>query len=80
LKGYAGTSSRELPHFAIVLSGTLHVMMDNGSAEDFSKNDVTLLPPGHDAWTVGDELCVFVEFSRGNDLYSATTEWLSEAV
>jgi hypothetical protein len=55
-------------------------MMDNESAEDFSKNDVTLLPPGHDAWTVGDEPCVFVEFSRGNDLYSATTEWLLEAV
>jgi hypothetical protein len=28
-----------------------------------------LLPPGHDAWTVGDEPCVFVEFSRGNDYY-----------
>jgi len=28
-----------------------------------------MLPPGHDAWTVGDEPCVFVEFSRGNDYY-----------
>lgn len=69
LKEYAGTKSCELPHVALVLSGTLRVVMDDGSVEDFSKNDVMLLPPGHDAWTVGDEACVFVEFSRGNDYY-----------
>lgn len=74
LKGYAGTQSCELPHVALVLQGTLHVVMDDGSVEEFSKNDVMLLPPGHDAWTVGDEPCVFVEFSRGNDLYTSTTE------
>ena len=32
-------------------------------------NEVMMLPPGHDAWSVGDEACVFVEFSRGNDYY-----------
>ena len=72
LKEYAGTESCQLPHVAIVLSGTLHVVMDDGSAEDFSKNDIMLLPPGHDAWTVGNEPCVFVEFSRGNDYYGTT--------
>jgi hypothetical protein len=69
LKNYAGTSSCELPHVALVVGGTLRVVMDDGSVEDFSKNDVMLLPPGHDAWTVGDQPCVFVEFSRGNDYY-----------
>lgn len=29
-----------------------------------------LLPPGHDAWTVGDEAARFVEFSSGNDYYA----------
>jgi len=70
LKNYAGTDSCELPHVALVLSGTLRVVMDDGSQQDFSKNDVMLLPPGHDAWSVGDEPCVFVEFSRGNDYYT----------
>jgi hypothetical protein len=28
-----------------------------------------MLPPGHNAWSGGDEACVFVEFSRGNDYY-----------
>jgi len=43
--------------------------MDDGSEEVFGPQDVMMLPPGHDAWTVGDEPCVFVEFSRGNDYY-----------
>jgi hypothetical protein len=71
LKAYAGTESCQLPHVALVLSGTLRVVMDDGSQQDFSKNDVMLLPPGHDAWSVGSEPCVFVEFSRGNDYYGA---------
>lgn len=69
LKEYAGTESCELPHVALVLSGTLHVVMDDGSSEDFSKGEVMLLPPGHDAWSVGNQPAVFVEFSRGNDYY-----------
>ena len=69
LKDYAGTASCQLPHVALVLGGTLRVVMDDGSTEDFARNDVMLLPPGHDAWSVGDEPCVFVEFSRGNDYY-----------
>ena len=71
LKEYARTESCQLAHVAPVLFGALHVVMDDGSEEDFRKNDVMLLPPGHDAWTIGDEPCVFVEFSRGNDYYGA---------
>ena len=69
LKAYAGTGSCELPHVALVLAGQLQVQMDDGSEELFGPRDVMLLPPGHDAWTVGEEPCVFVEFSRGNDYY-----------
>jgi hypothetical protein len=49
LKDYAGTDSCQLPHVALVLSGTLRVVMDDGSQQEFSKNDVMLLPPGHGA-------------------------------
>ncbi len=45
--------------------------MDDGSEEEFGPNDVMMLPPGHDAWTVGDVPCVFVEFSEGNDYYES---------
>jgi hypothetical protein len=46
------------------------VAVTRGSEAEFVADDVMLLPPGHDAWTVGDEACVFVEFSHGNDYYA----------
>ena len=70
LAAKAGTPSCLAPHVALVLAGVLRVRMDDGAEEDFGPNDVMLLPPGHDAWTVGDEPCVFVELSRGYDDYA----------
>lgn len=70
VKVHVGTDSCILPHVAIVLSGVFRVQMDDGAVEDFSKNDIMMLPSGHDAWVVGDEPCVFVEFSRGCDYYT----------
>src|ERR1700733_2084818 len=70
LKAYAGTDQCELPHVAVVTAGTLRVVLSDGSQEDFSSGDVMLLPPGHDAWTIGDQACTFVEFSKGNDYYT----------
>ncbi len=70
LKAYAGTDLCELPHVALVTAGTLRVVLSDGSQEDFSAGDVILLPPGHDAWTVGEQACTFVEFSKGNDYYT----------
>lgn len=70
LKEFAGTQLCELPHVAIVTAGTIRIVMADGAQEDFSAGDVMLLPPDHDAWTIGDEACTFIEFSRGNDYYS----------
>lgn len=69
LKEYAGSELCELPHVALVTGGTLGVKMADGAEEEFSAGDVMLLPPGHDAWSVGDQACTFVEFSRGGDYY-----------
>ena len=57
LKDFAGTELCELPHVALVIDGALGVRMADGSEEVFSAGDVMLLPPGHDAWTVGDGAC-----------------------
>jgi quercetin dioxygenase-like cupin family protein len=70
LKPYAGTKSCLLPHVAYVQSGRLKVVMDDGSEEEFGPGDIMMLPPGHDAWTVGDEACVFIEFSAGTNYYT----------
>lgn len=49
LKPLVNTKSCEAPHFQYHVSGTLHVVMDDGTEKDCKAGDVSLLPPGHDA-------------------------------
>jgi hypothetical protein len=58
----AQTKSCEAPHFQYHVSGVLHVLMDDGTQLDCKPGDVSLLPSGHDAWVVGDEPAVVVDF------------------
>ncbi|WP_210485974.1 cupin domain-containing protein [Rufibacter aurantiacus] len=58
----AKTHSCEAAHFQYHVAGTLHVVMDDGTEFDCKPGDVSLLPPGHDAWTVGDETAIVVDF------------------
>jgi hypothetical protein len=58
----AQTASCEAPHFQYHVSGTVRVVMDDGSQFDCKAGDVSLLPIGHDAWVVGDEPAVLVDF------------------
>jgi hypothetical protein len=37
--------------------------MDDGSEDEFVAGDVSLLPPGHDAWVVGNEPVVVLDIS-----------------
>ncbi len=61
VKPLAGTKSCEAPHLQYHVSGHLHVVMDDGSEDEFGPGDVSLLPPGHDAWVVGKEPVVVVD-------------------
>ena len=38
------------------------VRMENGETYQCRAGDVSVLPPGHDAWVVGDEPVVLVDF------------------
>ena len=58
----AKTRSCEAPHFQYHVSGTLRIRMDDGSEFDCRPGDVSLLPSGHDAWVVGSEPVVVVDF------------------
>ncbi len=62
VKPLAKTSSCEAPHFQYHVSGVLHVVMDDGTQKDCKAGDVSLLPSGHDAWVVGNEPVVVVDF------------------
>jgi quercetin dioxygenase-like cupin family protein len=62
VKSIAGTEWCEAPHFQYHVSGRLHVLMQDGSEFEAGPGEVTYLPPGHDAWVVGDEPAVVVDW------------------
>jgi hypothetical protein len=62
VKPLVNTKSCEAPHFQYHISGTLRVKMDDGAERDFKAGVVSLLESGHDAWVVGNEPVVVVDF------------------
>jgi hypothetical protein len=62
VKPIAQTTSCEAQHFQYHVSGVLKIRMDDGTEFEARAGDVTLLPSGHDAWVVGDEPVVVVDF------------------
>jgi hypothetical protein len=62
VKPIAGTDLCEAPHFQYHVQGTLRIQMADGTELDARAGDVTALPQGHDAWVVGDEPVVVVDW------------------
>jgi hypothetical protein len=58
----AKTRSCEAPHFQYHVYGILKVLMDDGTEIECRPGDVSYLPAGHDAWVVGDEPAIVVDF------------------
>ncbi|HSB48225.1 MAG TPA: cupin domain-containing protein [Burkholderiales bacterium] len=68
------TQSCEAPHFQYHVSGVLRIRMDDGSEFDCRPGDVSLLPSGHDAWVVGKEPAVVVDFQGMIDYAKSSHE------
>jgi len=58
----AGTVACEYHHIGVTLSGRARVQMPDGTELELAPGDVFEIPPGHDAWVVGDEPWVSVDF------------------
>lgn len=58
----AGTAECQYRHLGVVLRGQLHVVMNDGTTLDLFAGDAFEIPPGHDAWVVGDEAWHSIEF------------------
>jgi EutQ-like cupin domain len=67
VKPIAGTESCEAAHLGYVVSGQMHVVMDDGATADTRPGDLVNIAPGHDAWVVGDEPCVMVDFEGASN-------------
>ncbi len=62
VKPIAGTESCQMHHLGYVLSGSLHVVTDEGGELDLGAGDTYEILPGHDAWVTGDETYQALEF------------------
>src|SRR3712207_6688873 len=71
VKPIARTESCQAPHFQYHLSGRLAIRMDDGTEMIATAGDVTSLPKGHDAWVVGDERVVVVDWYGASNYATA---------
>lgn len=62
VKPIAGTEMCTYHHLGVVISGRLRVGTPDGVELEIGPGDVFEIPPGHDAWVVGDEPWVSVDF------------------
>jgi class 3 adenylate cyclase len=58
----AGTETCQYHHLGVTLSGRVRAQMPDGTELEIGPGDVFEIPPGHDAWVVGDEPWVSVDF------------------
>jgi class 3 adenylate cyclase len=63
VKPIAKTELCEYHHIGVTISGTAHIQMRDGSELDILPNTAYEIPPGHDAWVVGDEPYVSLDFA-----------------
>ena len=62
VKPIAGTEQCQYHHLGVTLDGRLRVQMPDGPELEIGPGDVFEIPPGHDAWVVGDSPWVSVDF------------------
>ena len=67
VKPIAGTDSCRVAHLGYVVSGRMHVVMDDGTEGQAAAGDLFDIAPGHDAWIVGDEPCVVLDFQGASN-------------
>ncbi|MCF3182090.1 cupin domain-containing protein [Streptomyces polychromogenes] len=71
VKPLVGTDSCQAGHTGYMVSGRMRVVMDDGTAEDYGPGDFMQIAPGHDAWVVGDEPAVALDWTGFGDYAKA---------
>lgn len=68
----AGTERCAYHHLGYTISGRAGIRMTDGSEIEIGPNDIYEIPPGHDAWVIGDEPWVSIDF-RGARAFARPT-------
>lgn len=67
IKPIAQTDSCEAAHVGYIVSGRLKIVMDDGESIEAQPGDFIQVDPGHDAWVLGDEPCVVLDWQGYGD-------------
>ena len=73
VKPVVQTDSCQTKHLGIITAGTVCCKHDDGTEATYTKGDAYSIDPGHDAWVVGDEPAVNLEFSTDSKEFAAWT-------
>jgi class 3 adenylate cyclase len=79
VKPIVGTESCQVHHLGYVVSGHLHVEMTDGASMDVMGGDAFEIPPDHDAWVIGDEPWISVDWA-GRRLFAKSPKEISDRV
>ena len=63
VKPVVKTDSCQQIHTGYIVSGRMRIRMDDGTETEAGPGDVAYIPPGHDAWIVGSEPCIGIDFT-----------------
>ena len=62
IKPVVGGDSCQAHHVGVIVSGTMHVVHNDGTEGDITAGDGYVIEPGHDAWVVGNAPVLAYEF------------------
>lgn len=63
VKPVVKTDSCQQTHTGYIISGKMRVKMNDGTEFEMGSGDTLYVPPGHDAWVVGNERCIGIDFT-----------------
>jgi hypothetical protein len=63
VKPIAKTDMCDQHHVGYTISGRAVILLPDGSEVETGPGDVFVVPPGHDAWVVGDEPWVTIDWA-----------------
>lgn len=67
LRPIAGTDTCMMTHSFYLVSGTLHCRMEDGTEREIGAGEIAFVPPGHDAWVVGEEPVTLIDWGAPNE-------------
>ena len=67
VKPIVKTNSCQAPHTMYMVSGRMKVVMDDGREAESGPGDAVIIRPGHNAWVVGNEPCIAIDFTGAKE-------------